>query len=77
MSSSSILEIMPDQLNAESDTPEYAHYAESSSVTEGYIMGTPVIALCGKVFIPSKDPEKLIVCPSCKKILEALFLHNE
>ena len=53
---------------------EFAHYAESASVTEGYIMGTSVIALCGKVFVPSKNPEKLRVCPSCKEIMEALFL---
>lgn len=59
------------------DSPQYAHYAESASVTEGYIMGTPVYALCGIVFIPSKNPEKLRICPTCKKIMEALFLSNE
>lgn len=55
----------------------FAHYAESAKVTEGYIMGTPVMALCGKVFIPSKDPLKLRVCPICKKLVEALFLNHE
>jgi hypothetical protein len=55
----------------------FAHYAESASVTEGYIMGTPVIALCGKVFVPSRNPERLRVCPSCKEILDALFLSSE
>jgi hypothetical protein len=52
----------------------YAHYAEAAEVTEGYIMGTSVLALCGRVFIPSKDPEKLKICPSCKEVVEALFL---
>lgn len=56
---------------------DFAHYAESSEVTEGYIMGTPVIALCGKIFIPSKDPKNLRVCPICKQIVEALFLNHE
>lgn len=55
----------------------FAHYAESASVTEGYIMGTPVIALCGKVFVPSRNPEKLRVCPACKDLAEALFLFTE
>ena len=62
---------------ATSDTnneEHFAHYAESASVTEGYIMGTPVIALCGAIFIPSRDPEKLRICPSCKEIMDALFL---
>jgi hypothetical protein len=40
-------------------------------------MGTPVIALCGKIFIPSKDPKKLRVCPSCKELAEALLLTTE
>jgi hypothetical protein len=65
-------------LDLDEDNEErLAHYAESSEVTEGYIMGTPVIALCGKVFVPSRDPEKLRVCPICKKIVEALFLNHE
>lgn len=60
-----------------SDSEQFAHYAESSEVTEGYIMGTPVIALCGKIFVPSKDPKNLRVCPICKQIVEALFLNHE
>jgi hypothetical protein len=54
-----------------------AHYAEAAEVTEGYIMGTPVIALCGKIFIPSRNPEKLRICPICKEIADALFLDKE
>jgi hypothetical protein len=58
----------------DNDEEQFAHYAESASVTEGYIMGTPVIALCGKVFVPSRNPERLRVCSICKEIMEALFL---
>jgi hypothetical protein len=35
-------------------------------------MGTPVIALCGKVWVPSRAPEKYPVCPECKEIWEQL-----
>jgi hypothetical protein len=65
-----------EQVDIDSTTGEehFAHYAESASVTEGYVMGTPIIAVCGKIFIPSKDPEKLRICPICKEIAEALFL---
>jgi hypothetical protein len=59
------------------DSNHLAHWADAAEVTEGYIMGTPVIALCGKVFIPSRDPEKLRVCPVCKEIVDALFLGNQ
>lgn len=58
----------------EGDSNEFAHYAEAASVTEGYIMGTPVEALCGKIFIPSKNPERLKICPICKEIAGSVFL---
>lgn len=64
-----------DQETESSDNNELAHYAEAASVTEGYVMGTPVQALCGKIFIPSKNPERLKICPICKEIVESvLFL---
>jgi Protein of unknown function (DUF3039) len=36
------------------------------------VNGTPVIALCGKVWVPSRDPERYPICPECKKIWESL-----
>jgi len=35
------------------------------------VMGTPVVALCGKVWVPSRNPEKFPVCPECKEIWDA------
>jgi hypothetical protein len=75
MSSTDLLE-RPDTTDTD-DSEDFAHYAESAKVTEGYIMGTPVVALCGKVFIPSRDPLKLRICPSCKEIADALYLNRE
>lgn len=61
----------------EGDEEKLAHYAEAASVTEGYVMGTPVQAICGKIFVPSRNPERLRVCPICKEIMDALFLSGE
>lgn len=61
----------------ENGRPKYAHYAESTSVTEGYVLGKAVLALCGELFIPSRDPKKFPVCPICKEIVESLFLAEE
>lgn len=72
-----VLEDLDTTPSDEDNDEQLAHYAESSEVTEGYIMGTPVIALCGKIFVPSRDPKKLRVCPICKQIVEALFLNHE
>jgi hypothetical protein len=56
---------------------KFAHYAEKTAVTEGYVLGTPVIALCGKLFVPSRDPEKFPICVECRDILDSLFLDSE
>ena len=74
MSTDVLEDVNTDVKNDDNDDEQFAHYAESASVTEGYIMGTPVIAICGKVFVPSRDPERLRVCPICKEIMDALFL---
>ncbi|NND73393.1 MAG: DUF3039 domain-containing protein [Ilumatobacter sp.] len=37
-------------------------------VLEARIMGTPIEALCGFVWVPSRDPKQLPVCEECKQI---------
>ena len=59
------------------EEPKFSHYADSVSVTEGYITGKAVVAICGKVFVPSRDPKKFPICPICKELAEALFLGEE
>jgi Protein of unknown function (DUF3039) len=39
-------------------------------VTEARIYGTPVTALCGKVWIPDRDPKNYPVCGTCKEIFQ-------
>lgn len=56
------------------DHDRFAHFVNKEDVAEAYVNGTPVIALCGKIWVPSRDPEKYPVCPSCKEIYNAMFL---
>lgn len=74
---STSLDTLAQDLSSDIDESKYAHYAESVSVTEGYVLGKPVVAICGEIFIPSRDPKKFPICPTCKKIAEALFLGSE
>ncbi len=37
-------------------------------VLEARVMGTPVEALCGFVWVPSRDPKQLPVCEKCTSI---------
>lgn len=54
------------------DHERYSHYAPKDKIMESMVTGTPLIALCGKVWIPSRDPERFPVCPKCKEIFESM-----
>jgi hypothetical protein len=41
-------------------------------LTEAMINGTPVMALCGKVWVPSRDPKRYSLCGTCKEEFERL-----
>ena len=61
----------------EGDHERLSHYVPKDKLMEGMINGTPVIALGGKVWIPSRDPEKFPVCPECKEVWEGLRKDDE
>lgn len=53
------------------DHERFSHYVPKAKLTEALINGTPVVALCGKVWVPTRNPEKFPVCPDCKEIWES------
>lgn len=52
------------------DHERFAHYVDKDKVVESAVTGTPVVALCGKVWVPSRDPQKFPVCPECRRLYE-------
>jgi hypothetical protein len=54
------------------DHERFSHFVPKDKLTDAMINGTPVIALCGKVWVPSRDPERYPVCPECKEIWESM-----
>lgn len=54
------------------DHERYSHYVRKEKIVESAVMGTPVIALCGKVWVPNRDPKKFPVCPECQEIYDGL-----
>ena len=54
------------------DHDGFAHHTRRADSTRAYVEGTPVRALCGKVWVPSRDPSRYPVCPECAEILERL-----
>ncbi len=54
------------------DAERFAHYVRKEKILESALSGEPVIALCGKVWTPGRDPNKFPVCPDCKAIYDGL-----
>ena len=54
------------------DHDVFAHYVERDLIAEATIMGWPLVALCGKVWVPFRDPEKYPICPICQDMLDGL-----
>lgn len=56
----------------EGDHERFAHYADKSKITESAVTGKAIRALCGKKWIPTRDPQNFPVCPTCKEIYSRL-----
>jgi hypothetical protein len=52
------------------DHERFAHYADRDKITEATVLGTPVVALCGKVWVPSRDPSRYPICPDCQRLYD-------
>jgi hypothetical protein len=48
-----------------------------AKVLEARIYGTPLEALCGHVWVPSRDPKSLPLCEECKAIYEMYRMMND
>lgn len=49
----------------EPDDDRQRHYAFADDIMEAYVEGTPLTALCGKTWVPSRDPDKYPTCELC------------
>ncbi|MDN6303655.1 MAG: DUF3039 domain-containing protein [Brachybacterium sp.] len=66
-----------DQKTDDGDHDRFAHYVRKEKITQAALGGSPVIALCGKVWVPGRDPEKYPVCPECKEIYDGFRAPND
>ena len=62
----------PEVEDDEGSHDRFAHYIKKEKVVESAMTGKAVRALCGKKWVPSRDPEKYPICPTCKEIFESL-----
>jgi hypothetical protein len=65
-------ELVEEQLVEPGDHERFAHYVRKEKILESALSGEPVVALCGKVWVPGRDPNRFPVCPTCKEIYQGL-----
>jgi len=72
--STSVLEReqVEEQLAEPGDHERFSHYVRKEKILESALSGEPVVALCGKVWVPGRDPNKFPVCPICMEIYDGL-----
>ncbi len=68
----------------ETGEPVVAHIVKTkpgesaaAKVLEALVNGTPIEALCGFVWVPSRDPKQLPVCQACKEIYDMFKIFND
>jgi hypothetical protein len=55
------------------DHERFAHYVSKEELESAIFNGTACKALCGKEWVPVKDPSRFPVCPECKDIYEQMI----
>lgn len=48
----------------------HSHYVPSRPIVQALIFGEAVRAVCGKSFVPRRDPSEFPLCPECKSIAD-------
>ena len=61
-----------EELQEPGDHERFSHYVRKEKILESALSGEPVVALCGKIWVPGRDPQKFPVCPVCKEIYDGL-----
>ena len=68
LASTDLLEREEELTHEDGDHERFAHYVLKEKIVESAVTGKAVKALCGKKWVPNRDPEKFPICPTCKEI---------
>jgi len=61
-----------DVRQGDGDHDRFAHYVRKGDIVRSNVEGVEVVALCGKKWIPNRDPDRYPICPTCKEIMSAI-----
>lgn len=60
------------RLTEPGDHEKMSHYVTKKALEKAIFDGIPTIALCGKKWLPTRDPKSFPVCQECKDIYESM-----
>jgi hypothetical protein len=63
-------EQLPQTSHGSGDHDRFSHYVLKDKIVESAVTGMPVVALCGKVWVPTRDPDRFPLCPECKRLYD-------
>jgi hypothetical protein len=56
------------------EEPVVSHLISKEDAMNGYINGVAITALCGHVFVPTRDPNRYPLCQKCIDVAKNGFL---
>lgn len=54
------------------DHDVFAHYVTKEDSLIAAVEGKPVMALCGKIWVPYRNPASYPVCATCSEMMELI-----
>lgn len=63
----------PDPRTSRGESDEVAHIVMKDDQMKGYISGQPIKALCGKVWVPTRDYSGLPICEKCTEVRDRIL----
>lgn len=66
---STVLDERPDLRTTDGDEDHFTHIVyPKSKLADAMVFGHEIDALCGKRWVPSRDPQVYEVCPACIQV---------
>ena len=73
-----VLDIVEDITeDLEFEEPTVCHLITKEDAMNGYINGVAITALCGHVFVPTRDPNKFPLCQKCIEVAKNGFYNGD
>lgn len=63
---------LPKPTKDKGDGDRFAHYVRKDRLSRAAGKGQAVVALCGKVWVPTRNAKNYPLCPKCKAIRDSM-----